>query len=188
MKNNARKNNLFLTLLLLLLCGNVVYANVILEKKLKDSAKQASPKYMMSSNQELNPNVYQNDADELGHSVEFEVFKINEDSVSHTTFKSNAGICYGFKQGNGVQVTDASTYYMTQNSHEEYYLNIADAEVVQGKNPKAMKYIPVFNIHDQEILKQVQEEDKKLGNKLAEVNIEERSKILSNVVCKKRSN
>lgn len=184
MKNKAMKNSTSLIGLLLFLYGNVAYANTILEKKLKSSSKESSQKYMISSRQQLDPTAQQNDADELGHSVEFEVFKINEDSVSHTTFKSNAGICYGFKEGNGVQVTDASTYYMVKNSHDEYYLNIADAEVAQGKHPKAMKYVPIFNIHDQDILKKVKDEDKKLGNKIAETNIEERSKVLSNVICK----
>lgn len=173
--------------LLLFLCGNAAYANAILEKQLKSSSKQSSQKYMKSSSQQLDPNSQQNDADELAHSVEFEVFKINEDSVSHTTFKSNAGICYGFKEGSGVQVTDASTYYMAKHSHDEYYLNIADAEVAQGKNPKAMKYVPIFNINDQETLKKVKDEDKKLGNKIAEANIQERSKVLSNVICKGKS-
>lgn len=179
------KNKTLSLCLILLLCGFPVYANNIINKKLNEQSKESSQKYVTSSsNKQFNPDSQKADADTLGHSVEFEVFKINEDGTSHTTFKSNAGICYGFKQGDGVQVTDAATYYLVKNSQEEYYLNIADAEIAQGKVVREMKYAPVFNVNDQRALKTLKEENEKLGGKLAEKNIVERSKILSNVVCK----
>lgn len=176
--------------LLLLLCCNIIYAssvnasNNILEQKFKKSNQQNSQTYINShSNRELNPSK-QADADALASSVEFEFFKISEDSTSHTVFKSPSGICHGFESGAGVKVTDSATYYMVKNSQDEYYLNIAGAEISKGQLPKDMQYVPVFSISDTKTLKNIKEEDDKLGPLIAESNIRESSKVLSNIVCK----
>lgn len=185
MHRNKMNKKTSYVLLFLLLCSNTVVANNVLEKKLKQQSKKSAQTYMAThSNQKLDPSSQQEDVSALASSVEFEFFKITEDSVSHTVFKSNAGICYGFKEGTGVQVTDSTTYYMVKNTQDEYYLNIAGAEIEQGKLPKEMQYVPVFHITDKNMLKNIKEEDQTIGALIAEENIKERTKVLSNVVCK----
>lgn len=134
---------------------------------------------------QLNPSADEQDAKALGSSIEFEVFQINETKSSHTIFESGAGICQGFHSRLGVEVTDATTYYVIPVNKEEYYTNIATATVLSNEDSKNMQYVPVFYIQNPELAKKVQDEENKKGKNLASKNIENRKTILSHVICRK---
>ncbi|MGC6246978.1 hypothetical protein ACNO7P_00795 [Bisgaard Taxon 45] len=134
---------------------------------------------------QLNPSSDDQDAKALGSSIEFEVFQINESKSSHTIFESGAGICQGFHSRLGVEVTDATTYYVIPVNKEEYYTNIATATVLSNEDSKNMQYVPVFYIQNPELAKKVQDEENKKGKNLASKNIENRKTILSHVICRK---
>lgn len=132
----------------------------------------------------LNPNKNEQDAAALGKSIEFEVYEINESRSSHTIFESGGGICYGFKSETGVDVTDATTYYIQPKKKEEYYTNIATANVNAQEAPKNMQYVPVFYIQDEALAEKVQAQEQKEGKSLAGKNIQKRANMLSKVICK----
>lgn len=132
----------------------------------------------------LNPNKNEQDAAALGKSIEFEVYEINESRSSHTIFESGGGICYGFKNETGVDVTDATTYYIQPKKKEEYYTNIATANVNAQEAPKNMQYVPVFYIQDEALAEKVQAQEQKEGKSLAGKNIQKRANMLSKVICK----
>ncbi|MGC7560572.1 hypothetical protein [Pasteurella sp. PK-2025] len=132
----------------------------------------------------LNPTTNAKDANALGNSIEFEVYEMNENKSSHTIFESGGGICYGFMRDNGVDVTDATTYYVQPATKEDYYTNIATAKVSAKNDPKDMQYVPVFYIHDPDLAKKVQAQERLHGKALADKNIQKHSKMLSKIICK----
>lgn len=132
----------------------------------------------------LNPAMDDNDAKALGSSIEFEVFQINEAKSSHTIFESGAGICSGFNSRTGVDVTDATTYYVVPVNKQEYYTNIATATVSSKEAAKNIQYVPVFYIHDPKLAQKVQAEENQQGKNLATQNIQHRKTMLSGVICR----
>ncbi|MDO5054519.1 MAG: hypothetical protein Q4D86_04290 [Pasteurella oralis] len=137
-----------------------------------------------SSTRKLNPGMDIQDAEALGKSIEFEVFQINETKSSHTIFESGAGICKGFNSRVGVDVTDATTYYVVPVNKAEYYTNISTATVSSKADAKNMQYVPVFYIQDPKLAKKVQAEENKQGKNLADQNIQHRKNMLSGVICR----
>ncbi|WP_439241251.1 hypothetical protein [Lonepinella sp. BR2474] len=124
----------------------------------------------------------QSDVNELAKSVEFEVFVINENSQIHTVFEHGGGICYGYLN-NGVEVTDSATYYVKDKSKEEYYANISGGVVNHEGVPKKVQYASVFNINDPRMSKYLKEQDTLRGQNIAKKNLQDRTSVLSNVVC-----
>ncbi|EJS90963.1 hypothetical protein AAUPMB_00145 [Pasteurella multocida subsp. multocida str. Anand1_buffalo] len=94
--------------------------------------------------------------------MSFEVFQINETKSSHTIFESGAGICQGFHSRLGVEVTDATTYYVIPVNKEEYYTNIATATVLSNEDSK-IAVCTCFLIQNPELAKKVQDEENKKG-------------------------
>lgn len=132
----------------------------------------------------LNPSMDIKDAKALAASIEFEVFQINETKSSHTIFESGAGICSGFNSKVGVDVTDATTYYVVPVNKTEYYTNIATATVSSKADAKNMQYVPLFYIQDPKLAQKVQTEEHKQGKNLADQNIQQRKNMLSGVICR----
>ncbi|POY43607.1 hypothetical protein C3007_09440 [Avibacterium gallinarum] len=136
----------------------------------KEESKQLNPKKM-------------SDAEKLAKSIEFEVYEVGENRVAHTVFKSGAGICRGFKSHYGVDLTDSRTYYVDQ-ANNEYYASIAGATIYSKNAPENVQYVPVFNIQDEKLAQQVQDEENKYGKQVATQNIAKNSEMLKKTICR----
>lgn len=141
-----------------------------------------SKTYVSGQAEQLNPKKM-SDAEKLAKSIEFEVYEVSENRVAHTVFKSGAGICRGFKSHYGVDMTDSRTYYIDQ-ANNEYYASIAGATIYSKNAPKNVQYAPVFNIQDEKIARQVQDEENKYGKQIATENIEKSSEMLKRTICR----
>lgn len=138
--------------------------------------------YVSGQAEQLNPKKM-SDAEKLAKSIEFEVYEVSENRVAHTVFKSGAGICRGFKSHYGVDMTDSRTYYIDQ-ANNEYYASIAGATIYSKNVPQNVQYAPVFNIQDEKIARQVQDEENKYGKQIATENIEKSSEMLKRTICR----
>ena len=122
------------------------------------------------------------DMDALRNSVEFEVYQINDNEVSYAVFESKAGICYGFKSSEGINLTDSTTYYVDK-TKQNYYATVVGANVSVENVPQNIQYSPLFFIRDPNLSKQVQTEEKKSRPVLIKTNIEKNTQILQNTIC-----
>ncbi|MCW9709511.1 hypothetical protein L5B71_01205 [Avibacterium sp. 21-586] len=141
-----------------------------------------SKTYVTDKSEKLNP-VKRNDVEKLAKSIEFEVYQVSEKQVAHTVFKSGAGICRGFRSDYGVDMTDSRTYYIDQ-ANNEYYASITGATIYSKSAPQNVQYAPVFNIQDESIAQQIQDEENKYGKQVATENIEKSSEILKKTICR----
>lgn len=148
----------------------------------KSSKSSATTYLSKKSSKRFNPNNAKDNA-ELATSVEFEIYQITENQVVHTVFESGIGICRGFRSKDGVKITDSATYYLKKGNRDEYYVSITGAVVKAGSPPINMQYVPIFNISQSDLSKQVREEEARNGKSVAERNIRERMSILSKVIC-----
>lgn len=141
-----------------------------------------SKTYVSGQAEQLNPKKM-SDAEKLAKSIEFEVYEVSENRVAHTVFKSGAGICRGFKSHYGVDMTDSRTYYIDQ-ANNEYYASIAGATIYSKNTPENVQYAPVFNIQDEKLAQQVQDEENKYGKQVATQNIAKNSEMLKKTICR----
>lgn len=141
-----------------------------------------SQTYVSGQSEQLNPQKM-SDAEKLAKSIEFEVYEVGENRVAHTVFKSGAGICRGFKSHYGVDMTDSRTYYVDQ-ANNEYYASIAGATIYSKNAPENVQYAPVFNIQDEKLAQQVQDEENKYGKQVATQNITKNSEMLKKTICR----
>lgn len=139
--------------------------------------------YLTRKSNTLDPDSSHNDAKLLGNSIEFEVYQTSENKISHTVFESGAGVCNGFSSSNGVEITDSRTYYIDKPKNE-YYASITGATAYSQMDIDNMQYAPIFNIQDQDLAKNIQEQEREKGKQLAEKNIKKSIKILKNIICK----
>lgn len=132
----------------------------------------------------LNPQDEQ-DVSKLAKSIELEVYRINENSQTHTVFTAAPGVCRGYK-GRGVEVTDSATYYIKEKSREEYYANISGGVLNSKGDAKRVQYASVFNVNDVELSKRLKEQEKLQGRTIAEQNLRDRTEVLANDICNKK--
>lgn len=145
-------------------------------------SQSESQTYVSGQSEQLNPQKM-SDAEKLAKSIEFEVYEVGENRVAHTVFKSGAGICRGFKSHYGVDLTDSRTYYIDQ-ANNEYYASIAGATIYSKNAPENVQYAPVFNIQDEKLAQQVQDEENKYGKQVATQNIAKNSEMLKKTICR----
>ncbi|CAM3831044.1 hypothetical protein [Avibacterium endocarditidis] len=145
-------------------------------------SQSESQTYVSGQSEQLNPQKM-SDAEKLAKSIEFEVYEVGENRVAHTVFKSGAGICRGFKSHYGVDLTDSRTYYVDQ-ANNEYYASIAGATIYSKNAPENVQYAPVFNIQDEKLAQQVQDEENKYGKQVATQNITKNSEMLKKTICR----
>lgn len=128
----------------------------------------------------LDPNRSE-DMKRMAESIELEVYNIHEDYYSHTVYQSGAGICRGYRNQTGVDLTDSTTYYLPD--PEEYYAIIIRANVSILNKIKGMQYTTVFNIKAKDILDKLRQDETETGEYKAKINARERADVLSDIVC-----
>ncbi|ABR74222.1 hypothetical protein CBG46_01000 [Actinobacillus succinogenes] len=132
------------------------------------------------STDELNPGC-SDDMERMAESIELEVYNMNQKYYSHTVYQSGAGICRGYRNQLGVDLTDSTTYYVR--NPEEYYAIISRTNVSFLNQIKDMQYTTVFNIKAKDILDKLRQDEMETGKYRAKVNVQERADVLSDIVC-----
>lgn len=132
------------------------------------------------SSDKLDPN-RSDDMKRMSESIELEFYNINEEYYSHSVYQSGAGICQGYRNQKGVDLTDSTTYYIR--NPDEYYAVITRANVSILNKIKDMQYTTVFNIKAKDILDKLRQDEAASGECKAKINVQERVDVLSDIVC-----
>ncbi|MGQ0286512.1 hypothetical protein ACT2CV_04840 [Pasteurellaceae bacterium 22721_9_1] len=187
------KYQLFVAIILASFCSLNVIANnsvsihisedgIISTPQTPVKADNAKKIYINEDNLKTLDPKNQQDANKLANSIEFEVYRINEDSQTHTVFLAGEGVCDGYKN-RGVEVTDSATYYIKDDSKDEYYANVSGGVLNDKGIARKVQYASVFNVNDEALSNRLKEQDKLKGRKIAEQNLKDRGNMLSNDVC-----
>ncbi|QLB12510.1 hypothetical protein EV697_101177 [Bisgaardia hudsonensis] len=150
----------------------------------KEKTNNQQTAYLTTTSQKiLDTDLSNKNKDYLGGSTKFEMYKIGENTTSHTIFESGAGICKGYQSQYGVDITDSRTYYFDKRENE-YYASITSATIYSKNAPKYTQYAPIFNIKDPENAQNIQNDENKYGMHIAKRNIQNTSKVLYKTICK----
>lgn len=126
----------------------------------------------------------QAETNKLAQSVELEVYKVKESYSSRMVFESPAGICYGYRNINGVSYTNSTQHYLYPNNTSEYYGSVTGAILYQKYEPKDWRYVLVYAINNPQLSREIQRREGKLIQAKAIEHVKEGKTILSDVVCK----
>lgn len=131
----------------------------------------------------LKPDISPQDAKELANSVEFEVYVMNEESSSRSVFVSGAGVCNGFDDEYGVDLTNSTNNYIHPGDDSQYYGGITGASIYRKGEPQNVQYVPVYVINDPSLEKEIRERDKTQTKKIVKHHIDSNRKVLDKMIC-----
>ncbi|OOF59668.1 hypothetical protein [Rodentibacter myodis] len=123
------------------------------------------------------------DTKKLAHSIEFEVYTMNEESSSHSVYVSPAGICKGFEGDYGVDFTNTTNNYVNRGDNSQYYGGITGASLYQKDDAKNVQYVPVYVIRDAQLEKEIREREGKQTKQVARSNISTGEEFLDKTIC-----
>ncbi|MBF0751640.1 MULTISPECIES: hypothetical protein [Pasteurellaceae] len=124
------------------------------------------------------------DAKDLGNSIEFEVYRVDENSSSRSVFVSAAGICKGFNGDYGVDFTNFTNHYISRNDDSQYYGGITGASIYRKHDPNNMQYVPIYAIKNHQLEKEIREREMKKTKDIVREKIYTGEQLLNKTICK----
>ncbi|OOF46828.1 hypothetical protein BKK51_01715 [Rodentibacter trehalosifermentans] len=132
----------------------------------------------------LTPDISTQDAKDLGNSIEFEVYKVDENSASRSVFLSPAGICKGFNSSYGVEFTNFTNHYIKNGDDSQYYGGITGASLYRERDPNNMQYVPIYAIKNPYLEKEIREREMKKTKDIVKDKIFSSEQLLDKIICK----
>ncbi|WP_077414811.1 hypothetical protein [Rodentibacter rarus] len=132
----------------------------------------------------LTTDIATQDAKDLGNSIEFEVYKVDEKFASRSVFLSPAGICKGFNGSHGVEFTNFTNHYINNGDDSQYYGGITGASLYRERDPSNMQYVPIYVIKNPHLEKEIREREMKKTKDIARDKIFSSEQLLDKIICK----
>lgn len=138
----------------------------------------------MTEQRTLAPDTSTQDAKDLGNSIEFEVYTVNEESASRSVYLSAAGICRGFDGDYGVDFTNFTNHYINQGDDSQYYGGITGASIYRERGSDNMQYVPVYAIKNPQLEQEIRQREMTKTKDIVKDNVYSGKELLDKTICK----